>query len=68
MVPSSPFAAGVSPISLTADPSGKFLLLLDVGTPGQIVTFVIGPDSALSQVSNGATTVGSVPVSIAVSK
>ncbi len=69
-VAGSPFAAGAGPLSVVADPSGKFLLILDAGSgsPGQIVTFAIGPTGALSKVPSGATTVGSNPVSIAVSR
>jgi 6-phosphogluconolactonase len=63
-----PFAAGPGPISVITDPSGKFAFVLDAGSsPGQILTFSIGPTGALSQLPGGATTVGSGPVAIAVS-
>jgi 6-phosphogluconolactonase len=66
-VAGSPFPAGIGPIAISVDLSGKFAFVLDAGSsPGQILTFSIGPTGALSQLPGGATKVGSGPVAISV--
>ena len=67
-VTGSPFATGVSPFSVTTDPSGKFLYVAN-GDSGTVSAFVIDATTgALAPVANSPFAAGHNASSIAVSK
>jgi len=70
-VPGSPFAAGIGPLSVAVDPTGKFAYVLNVETPpdfinGTVLAYSIGANGALTPVSGSPFAAGSLPQSVAV--
>lgn len=65
-VPGSPFAAGLTPYSVSVDPAGKFVYVANADS-NNVSAFVINPTTgALVAVSGSPFTAGAVPFSVAI--